>query len=75
VLISHGTAGSEASHYDTVLALADEGLVVAALTHTCDNYMDQSYVRNRKDLTDRPHQVSVVLNYMLTTWARHERRL
>ena len=56
VLISHGTAASEASHYDAVLALADEGFVVAALTHTCDNYMDQSYVGNRKDLTDRPHQ-------------------
>lgn len=73
VLISHGTAGSEASHYDTALALADGGFVVAALTHTGDNYMDQSYVGNRKDLVDRPRQVSVVLSYMLTTWARHER--
>jgi hypothetical protein len=27
VLISHGTAASEASHYDAVLALADEGFV------------------------------------------------
>ena len=53
VLISHGTAGSEASHYDTALALADAGFVVAALTHTGDNYMDQSYVGNRKNLMDR----------------------
>lgn len=72
VLISHGTAGSEASHYDTALALAEGGFVVAALTHTGDNYIDQSYVGNRKDLTDRPRQVSVVLSYMLTMWARHE---
>jgi predicted dienelactone hydrolase len=73
VLISHGTGGSDASHYDTALALAGEGFVVAALTHTGDNYMDQSYIGNRKDLTDRPRQVSVVLNYMLTTWIQHER--
>lgn len=73
VLISHGTGGSDTSHYDTALALAGEGFVVAALTHTGDNYMDQSYVGNRKDLTDRARQVSVVLSYMLTTWIQHER--
>jgi len=73
VLISHGTGGSYASHYDTALALASEGFVVAALTHTGDNYRDQSYVGNRKDLTDRPRQVSVVLTYMLATWTQHQR--
>ena len=73
VLISHGTGGSYASHYDTALALASGGFVVAALTHTGDNYMDQSYVGNRKDLTDRPRQVRVVLSYMLATWIQHER--
>src|SRR5215469_14267746 len=72
VLISHDTGGSGASHYDTALALAGEGFVVAALTHTGDNYMDQSYVGNRKDLTDRARQVNVVLSYMLTTWKEHE---
>ncbi len=72
VLISHGTGGSDSSHYDTALALAGEGFVAVALTHTGDNYMDQSYVGNRKDLTDRPRQVSVVLNFMLTRWAEHE---
>src|SRR5262245_45739381 len=41
VLISHGTAGSEGSHYDTALALAANGFVVVALTHTGDNYKDQ----------------------------------
>jgi predicted dienelactone hydrolase len=44
ILISHGTSGSLASHYDTALALAKAGFVVAALTHTGDNYMDQSYL-------------------------------
>jgi predicted dienelactone hydrolase len=73
VLISHGSGGSLASHYDTALALAQAGFVVAALTHTGDNYRDQSYAGNRKDLTDRPRQVRLVLEYMLTTWPSHDR--
>lgn len=71
ILISHGTSGSLASHYDTALALAKAGFVVAAVTHTGDNYMDQSYAGNRKDLTDRPRQIEVVLNYMLSNWPEH----
>ena len=69
VLISHGTGGSLSSHYDTALALAEAGFVVAALTHTGDNYRDQSYVGNRLDLTDRPRQVRRVLDYMLLAWS------
>jgi len=38
VSISHGTAGSLGSHYDTALALAEAGFVVVALTHRGDNY-------------------------------------
>lgn len=71
ILISHGTSGSLASHYDTALALAKAGFVVAAVTHTGDNYMDQSYAGNLKDLTDRPRQIEVVLNYMLSNWPEH----
>src|SRR5882762_4193864 len=73
VLISHGSGSSLASHYDTALALAQAGFVVTALTHTGDNYRDQSYAGNRKDLTDRPRQVRLVLEYMLTTWPSHDR--
>lgn len=72
VLVSHGTGGSDASHYDTALALAAEGFVVAALTHTGDSYIDQSYTGSQRNLIDRPRQVSVVLNYMLTTWKERE---
>jgi predicted dienelactone hydrolase len=68
VVISHGNAGSSASHYDTALALAEAGFVVAALTHTGDNYMDQSYAGNRIDLIDRPRQVKCVTDYMISTW-------
>ena len=71
ILISHGNAGSSASHYDTALALAKAGFVVAAVTHTGDNYADQSYAANWKDLIDRPRQIEVVLDYMLASWPAH----
>jgi predicted dienelactone hydrolase len=77
VLVSHGTGGSLASHYDMAIALARAGFVVAALTHTGDNYMDQSYVGNRKDLIDRPRQMRIVLDWVLqpgpatTVWTRN----
>ena len=72
VLISHGTGGGSASHYDTALALAQSGFLVAAPTHTGDNYQDQSYTGNRKNFTDRPRQVKLVLDYLLAVWpGRH----
>ena len=61
VLISHGTAGSEGSHYDTAMALAADGFVVVALTHTGDNYRTEPCGES-KELTDRPRQVSAVLS-------------
>jgi predicted dienelactone hydrolase len=69
ILISHGTAGSLASHFDTALALAGTGFVVAAVTHTADNYQDQGYAGNVIDLVDRPRQITRVLDFMLTEWA------
>ena len=72
MLITHGAYGSLASHYDTAIALAKAGFVVAALTHTGDNDVDQSYIGNRIDLTDRPRQVMVVLDWMLSSWSGRE---
>jgi predicted dienelactone hydrolase len=69
VLISHGTAGGLTSHYDTALALAGAGFVVAAPTHSGDNYADQSYAGNRLDLIDRPRQMAVVLDWVLNSWS------
>src|SRR5262249_51356735 len=69
VFISHGTAGSLASHYDTSLALAQAGFVVVALTHTGDNFQDQSYTGNRIDLTDRPRQLERVIRFVLEDWS------
>jgi predicted dienelactone hydrolase len=71
ILISHGNSGSFASHYDTALALAEAGFVVGALTHTGDNYMDQSYAGNQIDLVDRPRQVKCLADYMISAWTGH----
>jgi predicted dienelactone hydrolase len=71
ILISHGAYGSLASHYDTAIALAQAGFVVAALTHTGDNSNDQSYLGNKIDLIDRPRQVKLLLDWMLASWPEH----
>ena len=68
VFISHGTAGSLASHYDTAIALAEAGFIVVALTHTGDNGQDQSYAGNRIDLIDRPRQLKRVIRFVLDNW-------
>ncbi|MDF3837294.1 dienelactone hydrolase [Cupriavidus basilensis] len=70
VLISHGTGGSLGSHRDTAQALAQAGFVVAAPTHTGDNYQDLSRVAR---IAERPLQVRAMLDYLLTQWPDHAR--
>ncbi len=65
VVMSHGTGGSFLGHYDTAIALADAGYVVAAVTHTGDNYADQS---RSVFIMDRPKQMSRVIDHMLSSW-------
>jgi predicted dienelactone hydrolase len=65
VVMSHGNGGYFLSHFDTAIALADAGFVVAAVTHTGDNYADQS---RSTDVMDRPRQISRVLDHMLSIW-------
>lgn len=71
ILISHGTGGSFASHYDTALALAQAGFVVAAITYTGDNYADQSYTGKNINLINRNRQTKFLTDYMLSTWPQH----
>jgi predicted dienelactone hydrolase len=68
IVMSHGNGGTFESHYDTALALARAGFVVAAMTHTGDNYKDQSQATH---LTIRPQAIHTVIDYMLTTWPGH----
>src|SRR5262249_40903827 len=71
IVMSHGSGGSAASHYDTAAAFAGAGVVVAAVTHTGDNSVDQRYAGNRKDLIDRPRQLKLVTDYVLSVWSGH----
>ncbi|GJJ00510.1 dienelactone hydrolase [Duganella rhizosphaerae] len=68
VVMSHGAGGSFMEHYDTAIALADAGYVVAAVTHAGDNYADQS---RSIYIMDRPRQMSRVIDHMLSSWGGH----
>src|SRR3984957_13892892 len=68
IVMSHGSGGSFEGHYDTALALAEAGFVVAAVTHTGDNYRDQSQFAR---LDNRPRHIKLVIDYMLGSWAQH----
>lgn len=72
IVISHGTGGSKDGHEDTARALADAGFIVVAVTHTGDNYRDQSYVHRATHLQERPRHVMRAIDYMLTTWHAHK---
>jgi predicted dienelactone hydrolase len=71
IVISHGTGGGATSHYDSAIALANAGFVVVALTHTGDNYKDQSLSFTWRNFINRPVQVSRVIDYMLNDWGGH----
>lgn len=66
IVISHGNGGDFRSHHDTAAALAKAGFVVAALTHTGDNWRDQS---RATDLIGRTRQLSVLIDYMTRDWS------
>jgi predicted dienelactone hydrolase len=68
VVMSHGTGGTFEGHYDTALALAHAGFVVAAVTHTGDNYRDNSQATR---LPQRPRAIHAVIDYMLSVWPGH----
>ena len=70
VLISHGHGGSYAGHADTAIALAQAGFVAAAVTHTGDNWRDDSQATA---IWQRPRQLKVLADYMLDGWADHGR--
>jgi predicted dienelactone hydrolase len=71
VVISHGAGASSFAHYDTALALAEAGFVVAAIQHTGDNYKDGS--KFIQAAVDRPRHVNRTLDYMLGAWPGHDR--
>jgi predicted dienelactone hydrolase len=73
VVISHGTGGSLGGHHDTALALASAGFIAAAVTHTGDNFRDQSYAGTPRQMTERPRHVSRVVDFLIGEWAGRDR--
>jgi predicted dienelactone hydrolase len=69
IVISHGSGGSFEGHYDTALALAEAGFVVAAVTHTGDNYRDHSGFAR---VENRPRHIKALVDYMLTSWPHRD---
>ncbi|MFK0299795.1 alpha/beta hydrolase family protein [Brevundimonas sp. NPDC090276] len=69
IVISHGNGGDFRSHHDTATALAKAGFVVVALTHTGDNWRDQS---RATDLVGRTRQLSAVIDYMTRDWSARD---
>jgi predicted dienelactone hydrolase len=65
IVMSHGTGGTFEGHYDTALALAEAGFVVASITHTGDNYRDQSAFGR---VETRPRHIKALVDYMLAAW-------
>lgn len=65
ILISHGNGGSYQNHFDTALALARAGFLVAAVNHTGDTYDDQS---RALAVGDRPGHIRRLLDHVLTDW-------
>jgi predicted dienelactone hydrolase len=68
VVISHGSGGWFGGHYDTALALAHAGFVVAAATHNGDAYKDQAQMAQ---IWRRPAQLHRLIDYMLAEWPAH----
>jgi predicted dienelactone hydrolase len=65
IVMSHGSGGSFEGHYDTALALTEAGFVVAAVTHTGDNYRDNSGFTRPEN---RPRHIKALVDYMLASW-------
>src|SRR4051794_9863048 len=68
IIMSHGTGESFSAHYDTAMALAAAGFVVAAMTHTGDNHRDRSYSFTSRNFVGRAHHIHQVIDYMLNSW-------
>lgn len=65
VLLSHGTSGTELNHHNLGTRLARDGYLVAAVRHPGDNWQDRSLVTSGRYFSERPLQLSRVLDALL----------
>lgn len=67
ILLSHGTGGTEFNHHNLATRLASEGYLVAAVRHPGDNWEDRSLVSSGHYFSERPRQLSRVLDALLAS--------
>lgn len=67
ILISHGTSGTELNHHNLGTRLARDGYLVAAVRHAGDNWQDRSLITSGRYFSERPLQISRVLDALLAS--------
>lgn len=67
ILISHGTGGTELNHHNLGTRLARDGYLVAAVRHAGDNWQDRSLITSGRYFSERPLQISRVLDALLAS--------
>jgi predicted dienelactone hydrolase len=67
ILVSHGTGGTELNHHNLGSRLARDGYLVAAVRHAGDNWQDRSLVTSGRYFSERPLQLSRVLDALLSS--------
>lgn len=74
VVISHGYGGSFLGHHDTAQALADAGFIVAAISHSQDNFQLRGGPDDRiVALATRTTDIKRLIDHMLQKWPAHGR--
>lgn len=73
ILLSHGSGGSQLAHVNLALRLAQSGYLVAAPQHPGDNWEDRSLVFTEGYFSERPRQLSRLLDALLVDayWGPH----
>ena len=67
ILLSHGTGGTELNHHNLATRLARDGYLVAAVRHPGDNWQDRSLITSGRYFSERPQQLSRVLDALLAS--------
>lgn len=67
ILLSHGTGGTELNHHNLATRLARDGYLVAAVRHPGDNWQDRSMISSGRYFSERPRQLSRVLDALLAS--------
>jgi predicted dienelactone hydrolase len=65
IVVSHGKGGSFVGHHDTKEALADAGFIVAAISHSGDNFSDLSRTGERSIFFSRPADIKRMIDFIV----------